>query len=97
MIDPKFFTHFSDSPEFRHLTYLCSYGVHIEKMTFNLSWFLESKIVIPPTVKEQRAIAEVLTAAETEVTLLEEKYASLQLLKRGLMQKLLTGKIRVKP
>lgn len=97
VIDPKFFTCFSDSPEFRHLTYLCSYGVHIEKMTFNLRWFLDSKIVIPPTIKEQQAIAEVLAAADAEINLLEDKHAALQLMKKGLMQKLLTGEIRAKP
>lgn len=48
-----------------------------------------------PTLKEQTAIAEVLTAADREIELAKEKLERLRRQKRGLMQQLLTGKKRV--
>lgn len=44
-----------------------------------------------PTVPEQNLIAAVLGAADGEIGLLEKKLAALRELKKGLMQKLLTG------
>ena len=49
-----------------------------------------------PSLKEQTAIAEVLTAADREIELAKEKLERLRSQKRGLMQQLLTGKKRVK-
>ena len=49
-----------------------------------------------PTIEEQTAIAEVLTAADREIELAKEKLERLRRQKRGLMQQLLTGKKRVK-
>ena len=49
-----------------------------------------------PTIEEQTAIAEVLTAADHEIELAKEKLERLRRQKRGLMQQLLTGKKRVK-
>ena len=49
-----------------------------------------------PYLPEQTAIARILTTADAEITLLERWLAALQAQKRGLMQVLLTGKIRVK-
>ena len=48
-----------------------------------------------PTIEEQTAIAEVLTAADREIELAKEKLERLRRQKRGLMQQLLTGKKRV--
>ena len=49
-----------------------------------------------PTIEEQTAIAEVLTAADREIELAKEKLDRLRRQKRGLMQQLLTGKRRIK-
>ena len=49
-----------------------------------------------PTLKEQTAIAEMLTASDREIELAKEKLERLRRQKRGLMQQLLTGKKRVK-
>lgn len=48
-----------------------------------------------PSLKEQTAIAEVLTAADREIELAKEKLERLRRQKRGLMQQLLTGKKRI--
>jgi type I restriction enzyme S subunit len=48
-----------------------------------------------PSKEEQRAIVEVLQTAGKEINQLEEKLKALEKQKRGWMQKLLTGEIRV--
>lgn len=96
-IVPSFLGWLSQTPYFYHLTYLASYGVHIEKMTFNLGLFLKSTIQIPADVTEQYAIANVLKTADKEINLLESELAAFERQKRGLMQKLLTGEVRTFP
>lgn len=49
-----------------------------------------------PSNNEQTAIAQVLTAADREIKLAQQKLELLRQQKRGLMQQLLTGKKRVK-
>lgn len=48
-----------------------------------------------PSIEEQNAIVEVLATANQELKNFEIKLEALQLQKKGLMQQLLTGKIRV--
>ena len=48
-----------------------------------------------PPLAEQKAITEVLTAADREIELAKEKLERLRRQKRGLMQQLLTGKKRI--
>lgn len=54
------------------------------------------ELVVPPH-DEQRAIATVLATADTEIHSLEAKTAALERQKKGLMQRLLTGEVRVNP
>lgn len=55
------------------------------------------KIKIPiPSLSEQKAIADILSKADEEIDLLTAKLSALKSQKKGLMQKLLTGQIRVK-
>jgi type I restriction enzyme, S subunit len=49
-----------------------------------------------PPIEEQRAIATVLDEANAELQLLHQQRTALDQQKRGLMQRLLTGKIRVR-
>lgn len=57
--------------------------------------FLNFDTVVP-SLEEQAAIAEVLTAADREIELAQQKLELLRQQKHGLMQQLLTGKKRVK-
>jgi type I restriction enzyme S subunit len=91
-----FLDYLSQTPEMYYKAFRSSYGVAIEKMTFHLKWFLDEKVSIPPTVKEQERIAPVLSAADREIHLLRCELHLLKKQKRGLMQKLLTGQIRVR-
>lgn len=64
---------------------------------FNLSKNEVMKLNITlPTLQEQKAIAQVLSTADKEIELLEKVLEQLKLQKKGLMQLLLTGIIRVK-
>ena len=58
----------------------------------HIKWF---KIKLP-NLKEQQKIVEVLTACDDEINLLNLKLENLKRQKQGLMQKLLSGKVRVK-
>ena len=49
-----------------------------------------------PSIEEQTAIAQVLQAADKEISLLKVKAKKLREQKKGLMQQLLTGKVRLK-
>lgn len=60
------------------------------------SSFLKVKIMFPPNIEEQKKIASVLTSSDKEIELLAKKLETLKNQKKGLMQKLLTGQIRVK-
>lgn len=62
-----------------------------------LRWDEFSKIKVPiPEIKEQMAIVEILDKATEELHHYQQKLENLQLQKKGLMQQLLTGKVRVK-
>jgi type I restriction enzyme S subunit len=56
--------------------------------------FFELKITVPD-IEEQTAIAQVLQTADKEIELLKAKLQQQKLQKKGLMQVLLTGKLRV--
>ena len=51
--------------------------------------------LIPPTLAEQNAIANILSSMDTEITNLEQKRDKYIAIKQGMMQNLLTGKIRL--
>ena len=57
--------------------------------------FFNIKIGVP-TFEEQKAIATILDKATEELNQYQQKLQTLQLQKKGLMQQLLTGKVRVK-
>lgn len=57
--------------------------------------FFSMPIALPP-LQEQRKIAAILTSVDNQIDTYQAKLTSLTRLKTGLMQQLLTGKIRVK-
>jgi len=55
-----------------------------------------SKVTIAaPQINEQKAIASVITSMDNEISALEAKKAKYEQIKQGMMQQLLTGKIRL--
>lgn len=55
----------------------------------------ELSFLVPPCKKEQQAIANILSKMDNEITALEAKRAKYEAIKQGMMQQLLTGKIRL--
>ncbi len=92
--DIGFITHLVTSP--RQVSYYASIveGTLIERMAVKADTFLSCVLKIPE-LDEQKAIASILDSASLEINLLKSKHEYLVQQKRGLMQKLLIGKIRV--
>lgn len=53
------------------------------------------KIILPPTIEEQKVIAQILTDMDTEIEVLEQKRNKYKGIKQGMMQELLTGRTRL--
>ena len=74
--------------------------IEIEKKDGNTPYIVLSTIfgfiVKLPNLKEQQKIAEVLMACDDEINLLNLKLENLKKQKQGLMQKLLSGKVRIR-
>ncbi|MBN1841935.1 MAG: restriction endonuclease subunit S [Deltaproteobacteria bacterium] len=71
-------------------------GTLVERMAVKLNVFLTTRVTIPADFVEQKKIARVLSSADKEIRVLIERLTALEKQKRGLMQKLLTGEVRVK-
>jgi len=57
--------------------------------------FVGNFLVPLPPIDEQRSIATLLELVDEELLLLDRQLAAVRKLKRGLMQKLLTGELEV--
>ena len=51
--------------------------------------------ILLPKIQEQKAIAQVLSDMDAEIEGLEEKLEKYKTIKQGMMQELLTGRIRL--
>ena len=69
-----------------------SYGTHMPRSDWNVVKNFEVNL---PTVEEQTAIAAILSDMDAEIAALEGKLAKARSLKQGMMQELLTGRIRL--
>jgi type I restriction enzyme, S subunit len=65
------------------------------QMNLNTGLINRTTIVVPSTHEEQTAIAAILSDMDSEITALEEKLTKARQLKQGMMQELLTGRIRL--
>jgi len=69
-----------------------AYGTHMPRSDWNVVKNYEMKL---PSPVEQTAIATVLSDMDTEIESLESKLAKAREVKQGMMQELLTGRIRL--
>lgn len=95
-LDPEFYDHLFAVGALNHqLSRLINSGVRNDGL-LNLysDDFFSCRVPVPP-IEEQERIAQALTTAKRELSLLDEEIAALADQKRGLMQKLLTGEWRV--
>lgn len=91
----QFFDYVTRLPRSYRQALLASYGVHIEKMTFNLPWYLRSAISIPSSLDEQDRVVATLDSLEREVELLMLLKERLDRQRKALAELLLTGKVRI--
>lgn len=96
-IDMRFVNYLSQRKEFRHMAYLSSNGFFAERLRLNFDPrdFMHRKLLLPPTVAEQSKIADTLQTLDREIDGLQRLHDALKEQKKGLMQKLLTGQVRV--
>lgn len=92
---PEYFRHFILQKYFKFLLELISPGGAGRNRVMSKKDFLKLEIKLPD-VEEQKAIAAILDKATAELNQYQQKLETLQLQKKGLMQQLLTGKVRVK-
>lgn len=78
-----------------HLFYRYSQGLVDDTRNLKFKHFAEIKVQLPE-VEEQQRIAAVLRTCDDEIDLLTSQLDALRQQKKGLMQKLLTGEVRVK-
>ena len=90
---PEYFAYYFRSNEGRKLMTLLAQGV--TRYNMSKSAFNNAKLLMPSTVLEQKAIVNVLKGFEKEIEALEVKKAKFEQIKQGMMQQLLTGKIRL--
>lgn len=69
-----------------------AYGTHMPRSDWNVVKSLE---VALPSIGEQAAIATVLSEMDAEIEALEAKLTKARQIKQGMMQELLTGRIRL--
>jgi len=93
--DADFFKYYMFQPRFKYELVNISPGGAGRNRVMSKKDFLKLKVTIPPK-QEQQKIAQILTTADKEIMLLKKELEALKEQKRGLMQKLLTGEVRVK-
>jgi type I restriction enzyme S subunit len=84
----EYFNFSMQLPKAKHLFYVMSIGVHIEKMLFGTAEWLRQKIAYPPNA-EQDKIAEILTHCDKLIKLKKQLIAEECKQKKWLMQNLL--------
>lgn len=67
----------------------------VKGYTLNKESLAQVEVLLPPTPKEQTAIAAILSDMDAELAALEAKLAKARQVKQGMMQELLTGKTRL--
>jgi type I restriction enzyme S subunit len=92
-LDPSFVRHLFQHDEIINLFRRYSQGLTSDTLKLRYDHFAQIEVEIP-SLAEQTEIAEVLNTAEAEIDQLKQKRDALKQQKKGLMQRLLTGKVR---
>jgi type I restriction enzyme, S subunit len=94
-INPRFAKHLFKSPPVVHLFRRHSQGLVDDTLNLKFERFAKIKLTIPEDITEQARVAAVLDLCEHEIDLLEAQREQLELYKRGLLAKLLSGELQV--
>lgn len=95
-VDGRFASHFFKLRHTVHLFHRYSQGLVDDTLSLKFSNLAVIEVTIPSDLVEQRNIAAILHTADQQLTLLRRQRTVLAQQKRGLMQRLLTGGLRVK-
>ena len=93
-IDLKFKSYMCDTELFHRQAYRLCDGSG-QRYVISLGTFREMKIYIPTSIEEQRKIGEFLSTIDNEIDNLKKQLELRKQQKKGLMQRLLTGKVRI--
>lgn len=93
-ISGQFLSYYSHTEKFKKEIEIRSLLTAIPQK-INLGPISEILINVPTDINEQNAITEIIFDMDNEIKKLEQKLAKCQKLKQGMMQQLLTGKIRL--
>lgn len=91
---PRFVFYHTQSSQFRKQLETEMTGTAGQKRVSSKS-ILSYTISVPPTITEQTAIAQILSDMDTELDTMEAKLTKYKQIKQGMMQTLLTGRIRL--
>lgn len=94
-IDGQFAAYLFKTAPMIHKFHRNSQGLVDDTLSLKYHNFARIHVTIP-AVPEQKRVAAVLNTCDEEIKLLEKQLEALKEQKRGLMQKLLTGEVRVK-
>lgn len=94
-VDSRFAAHLFKLPRMIHRFYRHSQGLVSDTWNLKYKQFARIKVAVPG-IKEQAAIADILSKEDEVISCLEVQLEQLALEKKALMQQLLTGKRRVK-
>jgi len=93
-IDGLFLSYFINSEYGRKIFASIAQGA--TRHNLSKQHFYNIEIPFPPTLEEQQAIAQILSDMDAEIEALEQKKKKYEKIKKGAMELLLTGKIRLK-
>ena len=94
-LDIRYLKYFAKTPIFHKSIVKTTYGVDDEKFVFKDIWWLKEKLPLPP-IDEQNKICDILDSNKNFMACEEKRLERLLAVKKGLMQDLLTGHVRVK-
>ncbi len=92
--DSLFFAYLFKTPKMTHLFWRNSQGLVDDTLNCKFKDFAIIKVLLPDK-KEQTAIANILQITDQEIQLLKAKVEKMKEQKKGMMQVLLTGKVRL--
>ncbi|MFG0245394.1 MAG: restriction endonuclease subunit S [Phycisphaerales bacterium JB052] len=94
-VDSLFASYWFKSPRMVYLFWAYSYGLTGDRLRLYFKDFAMIPVQVPPTLDEQKSIAAILEDANREIRWLRQLRSNVSTERLGMMQKLLTGEIRV--
>jgi type I restriction enzyme S subunit len=92
ILNPEYFQFFTQTSNYWN--WIIANSMRTGQPGINGNEYEELELITPP-IEEQISIAETLSDMDTEIETLEKKLEKYKMLKQGMMQNLLTGRIRL--